>query len=87
MEAMSRQVTTRSFFFEVLNVISVPSEILHFFKNVSIYTMVDMGGYKQDKILTEALHYIFIMFLKLEIPEVSPFGYAATWGYKSQVKL
>ena len=50
--------------------------------------MKDMGGgYKQDNILLEALHYILIMFLKLEIPEVSPFGYAATWGYKSQVKL
>ena len=46
-----------------------------------------MGGYKQDNLLLEALHYMFIMFLKLEIPEVSPFGYATTWGYKSQVKL
>ena len=58
----------------------------HFFNNVSIYKM-KTRGYEQNKILLKALHNLFIRFLKLEIPEVSPFGYAATWGYKSQVKL
>ena len=46
--------------------------------------MVDRGDYKQDKILFKALHYIFIMFFKLEILEVSHLAMLQHGGTKAK---